>query len=98
MNNSSFLDTKIRALRTKKLELRRDREPKTDNFCVVCHRDIKGSPRFWVHCIDGELRALHPEDEHLYEPNGGDLGFHPLGPGCARRIGLEWLHDEGANQ
>jgi hypothetical protein len=68
------------------------REPKTDRFCAVCQKDMKDEPRRWVHMIDGGPTVLHPEDEHLYTPDGGDLGSWPVGPECAKKIGKEWIH------
>lgn len=73
------------------------RQPKTDNYCVVCQKDIKSEPRFWIHGVDGcAFNVLHPDDEHLYVSDGGDLGLHPVGPDCARRIGLRWVHRAAA--
>lgn len=70
------------------------RDPTTDVFCCICQRDIKGPPRYWVHLIEGGPVVLHPEDEDRYTPDGGDLGAHPVGPECAKKIGMEWIHKE----
>lgn len=71
------------------------REPKTDQWCCCCQKDIKGEPKFFVHLVDGGLTVLHPKDEKNYQPDGGDLGFHPVGPDCGKKIGTEWLHKAG---
>jgi hypothetical protein len=72
------------------------RDPKTDCSCVVCNRDIKGEPKFWIHYIDDGPVVLHPADEHLYKSDGGEMGFWPVGPECAKRIGMEWIHTNKA--
>jgi hypothetical protein len=68
------------------------RDPKTDVFCCLCQRDIKGIVKHYVHMINGGPEILHPSDESAYTPDGGDLGIHPVGPECARKIGLAWCH------
>lgn len=74
------------------------REPKTDRFCVRCQKDIKtGSPARVVHFVDGNVMALHPEDEALYAQvvnKSGDGGMWLLGMDCARIVGLEWSVSE----
>lgn len=70
------------------------RNPKTDTFCCACQKDIKGEPRYFVHLVDGGAHALHPEDEELYVTQGdkgGDCGSLPIGPDCARRLGMEFV-------
>jgi hypothetical protein len=73
------------------------RDPKTDHFCCVCQKDLKpGAPFRMVHLVDGGGFVLHPEDEALYSRTGerrGDVGGHPIGPDCARKLGLEWTSE-----
>jgi len=67
--------------------------PKTAFWCARCQKAIKpGSPYRLVHIIAGGPLVLHPEDEALYRPDDGDMGLHPVGMDCARRLGLEWTH------
>jgi len=40
-----------------------------------------------VHVINGGADVLHPDDEALYVPDGGDMGCHMLGPECRKRFG-----------
>lgn len=78
-------------MRTKFLDYDSRPRPKTDCFCVRCHRDIKpGEHRRFVHLIAGGATILHPADESSYIPDNGDCGSFPVGMGCARKIGLEW--------
>ena len=78
-------------MRTKFLNPDYRNDPKTDTYCCVCQRDLKpNQPRRWVHCIGGGMTVLHPEDEALYVPDGGDMGCFPLGMDCAKNLGLEW--------
>lgn len=69
------------------------RDPKTDHFCCMCQKDITG-PHRMVHLVEGGDHVLHPEDEELFaddkEAQAGDLYWHPIGPSCAKRLGLEW--------
>jgi hypothetical protein len=53
-------------------------------MCVIC-RLAMPSPKFMCHVIDGGGVALHPEDESIYVPDGGDLLFHPVGSDCLRK-------------
>lgn len=82
------------ACRTKSLDFDARPNPKTDFYCVKCQRDIKpGARHRMVHLIEGGYMILHPADEALYQPAAADLGLHPVGMDCARKIGLEWTHD-----
>lgn len=82
-----------RPYRTKFLDYDARPSPKTEFFCVRCQRDIKpGAPHRLVHLVDGGYMILHPEDESKYRDDRGDLGLHPIGMDCARKIGLEWTH------
>jgi len=79
--------------RTKYIDPDYRRDPKTDHFCCRCQKDIKpGSPFRMVHCVDGGMSALHPDDEANYVTDAGDMGCFPIGMDCARKIGLEWSH------
>lgn len=67
------------------------KKPKSDYYCVVCQKAIrKGSTHRLIHLVDGGNTVLHPQDEHLYQPDGGDCGLHPIGNDCAKKAGLEW--------
>ncbi len=52
--------------------------------CIVCGLPTP-SPRFYCHVIEGGGVALHPDDEHLYVPDGGDMCHLPLGSECLRK-------------
>jgi hypothetical protein len=69
-------------------------QPKTDRFCVRCQKDIKPkSPARVVHLVDGNVAALHPEDEAIYAQvvnKSGDGGSWLLGMDCAKIVGFEW--------
>jgi hypothetical protein len=70
------------------------RNPKTSHYCARCHKDLKpGQPFRVIHMVDGGPFALHPEDEALYTNATTDMGCFPVGMDCARRIGLEFTHD-----
>lgn len=65
-------------------------DPKTKFFCFWCQKDMNPTkPYRMIHLIDGEA-VLHPEDEHAYVSDGGDLEVYPIGSDCAKRLGLEW--------
>ena len=68
------------------------REPKTDCFCCVCQKDIKGEPRFFARIVHAGASAVHPDDWILVpEGHPDDYGVHPVGNDCARRVGREWF-------
>lgn len=58
----------------------------------MCQKDLNpNKPCRWVHCIQGGMFALHPEDESKYEYNdASDMGSWPIGLDCAKKLGLEW--------
>lgn len=77
-------------IRTKYLEPDYRHESRRDP-CCRCGKQIKNVVTARrVHLISGGHIVLHPEDEPLYVPDGGDVGCHPIGPDCARILGLEW--------
>ena len=79
------------SLRTKFIDFDARRDPKTDFFCCACQKDMDPKkPCRAVHLVDGGMYALHPKDEEKYAPDGGDLGCHPIGSDCAKKLGLEW--------
>ncbi|RJO72839.1 MAG: hypothetical protein C4523_02390 [Myxococcales bacterium] len=80
-------------MRTKFLDFNARHQPKTNIFCCRCQRDIRpGTPYRMVHLIGGGAYVLHPADEANYKPDAGDCGAHPIGPDCARKLGLGWTH------
>jgi len=79
------------SIRTKYLDCDNRRNPKTDLFCCCCNKDIKSTSKYrMVHWIEGGPFILHPEDESVYTPDGGDMGIFPIGMSCAKRLGIEW--------
>jgi hypothetical protein len=83
----------VSAPRTKFLDYDARHTPKTDFSCVMCQRDLDsrdGKVR-WVHLVD-DVFVLHPADEELYTPDAHDRGTFPIGPECAKKIGVEWTH------
>lgn len=81
--------------RTKDIDFDARRDPKTNHYCVACQKDLKqGQKHRTVHMIKGGYTALHPEDEHKYKPDSGDMGHWPIGMDCAKKLGLEWTHEK----
>lgn len=60
--------------------------------CVRCGKAIRRKKRM-VHLVDGGSSILHPDDEHLYQSDNGDMYWYPIGSDCARVLGLEWSVD-----
>lgn len=91
-------DVPRRELRTKFVDYDARRNPQSDRHCVRCQKDLKPSQKVrWVHCVNGGLYALHPEDEKLYVSDAGEMGWFPIGEDCARILGLEWTHPPDRN-
>ena len=62
-----------------------------EGACCVCNKPIKrGGITRMVHIIDGGGYVLHPDDEELYSSDAGDCLWFPIGPACAKRLGVEW--------
>jgi hypothetical protein len=78
------------APRTKFLDYDARREPATAFSCVMCQRDLNSrDPKIrWVRLVD-DVHVLHPADQ---APALKDSGLHPIGPDCARKLGMEWTH------
>ena len=70
------------------------RQPKTDHHCVICRKDITGASCRWVHLIDGGASILHPDSLPAYVTDAGDMGLHPVGMDCAKRLGVEWTREQ----
>lgn len=78
-------------MRTAQLDADNRREPRTTHYCVRCHKDlIPGQPFRMVHLIAGGAQVLHPEDEALYQNDGGDMYWFPIGNDCAKKVGLDF--------
>lgn len=81
--------------RTAQLDADNRREPKTDVFCVRCHKDLKpGQDRRYVHIEDSSFATVvHPDDDAAFHSSpavAGDMGWFPVGLDCAKRIGIEF--------
>lgn len=65
--------------------------PKTDCYCCICQRDIRGSYRK-AYVVASGFAAIHPDDLAIYSPGHPDdeHGWMPIGPDCAARLGLQW--------
>lgn len=59
------------------------RQPKTDHFCCVCQRDIKGAAAGWLHFVGGGMQEI--TDSQNFDA-AGDMGCFPVGPECARKV------------
>ena len=67
----------------------RDEHQGSMEHCDCCGRPIKGTPRFWIECVnDGTDVAEADGKEHE-----GSLGFYPIGPECAKKYGFEFISD-----
>ncbi len=59
-------------------------------WCVLCQKALRPNAKYrFLHLINGGVDVLHPDDEALYTPDGGDLGAHPVGNECVKKCG-EW--------
>lgn len=83
-------------MRTAQLDADNRREPKTDFFCIRCHRDINpGQPHRWVRPTDWSFASvIHTDDvtsEVISATERGEYpGAFPVGMDCARKIGLDF--------
>jgi hypothetical protein len=67
-------------------------------ICACCGRSLTGKAMVQVHVINGGSDILHPADEHLYEIDAGDMDYHDIGIGCAKKFKgftVKWNSDEG---
>ena len=79
--------------RTEYLDQENRRVPKTNLYCIACHKDLKPGTYGVIHLVDGGPFMLHPEDEELYYKGhpAGDLGCFPIGKDCAKKVEPEWV-------
>jgi hypothetical protein len=73
------------------------KDPKTDHFCCRCQKDLPLHKKAgMVHLVNGGNWVLHPSQEKEWNWKGnhheGDLGGFPIGPECARILGMEWVN------
>lgn len=79
------------------------RDPRTQHFCSLCQKDIKHAPdeTAYLHFVDGGMWILSVADEARYEAmsakqpgrqDAGELGFHPVGNDCARKLPKGFVH------
>lgn len=66
--------------------------PKTEISCCRCQKDIKAKRYRMVHLLVDGITAVHPDDSHLVSARE-DLGLHPIGNDCARKIGIEFTYE-----
>ena len=63
--------------------------------CAACGRELAATgKRYAVHVINGGADVLHPSDEAIYVPDGGEMGLHFIGSECRKRFGefaIKWL-------
>lgn len=77
------------------------KNPKTNHFCVLCHRDLTpGQKHRLIMVEEDKWEAVHGEDWDLarieIEPGPQDrdrVWIMPVGMDCARKLGLEWSRD-----
>lgn len=63
--------------------------------CIMCGKVVNPKRMWAIHIIDGGMRVLHPEDEHLYQPDAGEMGCHMVGSECRKQFGefaFRWSH------
>jgi hypothetical protein len=72
------------------------RDPKTDCYCARCQKDIKGGePIYYAHMIEGCHSTVHPDDKEIADrevPQDDNYGLLPIGPDCAKIIGLDFVY------
>lgn len=70
------------------------RDPKTDHYCVRCQRDLKPGQPFRMVCLAFEGFYVWDPAIHSVDPTGEtDMGLHPVGMDCARKIGIKFTYD-----
>ena len=55
-------------------------------ICACCGRSLNGKAMVHVHVINGGSDVIHPEDEDMYESDAGDMDYHDIGIGCAKKF------------
>lgn len=62
------------------------KDAKCKEPCATCGRPLKAT-QFAVHVINGGNLVLHPDSEPEYRADGGEMGFHMVGPECRKKFG-----------
>lgn len=88
-------------VRTKFVDFDARRDPKTEDWCIMCQKDIRpeaANPVVRLLLIDNSPHVVHAEDVKLMDgnilkaPKGSeDAGMHGIGADCAQTIGSEWV-------
>jgi hypothetical protein len=58
-----------------------------DQYCICCGKKVNPKRMWAVHIIDGGSSILHPDDEHLYVSDAGEMGCHMIGSECRKQFG-----------
>ncbi len=88
-------------VRTKFVDFDARRNPKTNDWCIMCQKDLDPDvehAQVRLLLIDGAPHVVHAEDIALMNanilkaPNGSeDVGIRGMGADCAKVLGSEWI-------
>lgn len=75
-------------MRTMPTPARKDHNVYGDHqYCICCGKKVNRKRMWAVHIIDGGAHILHPDDEHLYVSDAGEMGCHMVGSECRKQFG-----------
>jgi len=59
-----------------------------EDRCYLCCKGLK-DPKVWIHACEGGGEVCHHDDSEVItmEYGCGDLGSHPIGSDCAKKLG-----------
>ena len=83
-------------MRTMKTPPRKDAAENVGDghHCILCGKKVNKARMWAVHIIDGGDKVLHPDDEHLYQSDAGEMGCHTVGSECRKAFGdfaVKWF-------
>ena len=69
------------------------KDPKTRIFCAYCQRDLNPENiKFFAFLnFEESPMIIKPEFSHKFSSINKSLQINPVGTGCAKKIGYDWL-------
>ena len=79
---------RLKTLSIKRLESPPEPKDHHDDVCGLCDRPMAVTDStWWVECVGGDCIAVHRDDRHEIDHDGGDyMGCFPIGPTCSRKV------------
>lgn len=77
-------------------DYRRWQPMRPENACCRCQKAVAEGREKWVRLLTDGVSVVAWRDYGLI-PEADDMGFHRIGPDCARKLGRDFISPEAAS-